>query len=74
MSKKCIICGAEAGYCIKGTSDYYCEECALEHFGDLCMLIKVDEVAHKIKSMIEGKQKAPQEEELDSPKEEPQNC
>lgn len=76
MSKKCIICGAEANYCIKGTNDYYCKECAIEHFGDLSMLVKVEEIAKRIKSMVESRNRAPQEEEMDieEPKEGSQNC
>lgn len=75
MPKKCIICGEEANYCIKGTNDYYCEECAIEHFGDLSMLVKVEEVAKRIKSMVENRNKAPQEEELGiESNEESENC
>ena len=43
MPKKCIICGKEAKYLIKGTSDYYCDECAEENFADLSLLQKVEE-------------------------------
>jgi hypothetical protein len=43
MPKKCIICGGEAKYLIKGTSDYYCDECAEENFADLSLLQTVDE-------------------------------
>ncbi|MGM5482501.1 MAG: hypothetical protein ACQESF_03490 [Nanobdellota archaeon] len=64
MPKKCSICGEEASYCIKGTNDYYCKDCAIEHFGDLSMLLKIEEVARKIKTMVEKRSKAPQEEEL----------
>ncbi|MFH1399552.1 MAG: hypothetical protein ABIG95_05565 [Candidatus Woesearchaeota archaeon] len=41
MAKKCTICEADAKYAIKGTSDYYCEECAKEHFSDLELLEKI---------------------------------
>ena len=43
MPKKCIICGAEAKYLIKGTSDYYCDECAEENFADISLLQKVED-------------------------------
>jgi Zn-finger protein len=66
MPKKCIICSEDAEFNIKGTNDYYCKECAIEHFGDLSMLIKVEEIAKKIKDMIDKKNKAPQEEELEN--------
>ncbi len=41
--KKCIICGKEAKYQIKGTNNYYCEECAKELFSDLSVLIPIEE-------------------------------
>jgi len=62
MSKKCIICNAEAVYVIKDTSDYYCEECAEEHFGDITMLVKVEDEAQKLKDFIKDRL-APQEAE-----------
>ena len=55
MAKKCIMCGEEAKYCIKDTSDYYCEECAEENFGDVSMLIKVEEKAQKLKAILDNK-------------------
>ena len=55
MNKKCIVCGKEAKYCIKATSDYYCEECAKECFGDLSYLHKVEEQAKKLKKLIDEK-------------------
>jgi hypothetical protein len=57
MGKKCILCEEEAKYLIKDTSDYYCEECANESFGDLSVLVSVEEQAKKIKQMIEEKAK-----------------
>ena len=51
---KCIICGEEAKFMIKDTSDYYCEECAKENFNDLELLQKVEEKARRIKEMIEN--------------------
>ncbi len=53
MPKKCIICGEEAKFGIKDTSDYYCRHCAEEHFADLSMLIRVESAAQKIKKMID---------------------
>lgn len=57
MGKKCIICEADnAGFCIKGSSECYCEECAKEHFADLDMLQKVEEQARTIKNIVESQQ------------------
>ena len=41
--KKCILCGKEAEYSIKGNSDFYCKECAIEKFADLSYLEKIEE-------------------------------
>lgn len=43
MPKKCIICGESAKYAIKGTSDFYCEECAEDSFSDITLLEKVED-------------------------------
>ncbi len=56
MGKKCIICEGEAVYCIKDTSDYYCENCAVDSFGDISYLIKVEEQAKQLKKLIEERQ------------------
>ena len=53
MPKKCFICGQPAQYFIKDSSDYYCEECAVENFGDVSMLVKVEEQAKIIKKLVE---------------------
>ena len=53
--KKCIICGEEAKYLIKDTSDYYCKECSEENFGDLDYLQKIEESALKLKEIIKNK-------------------
>ena len=53
MAKKCIVCGEEAMYAIKGTSDYYCEECAQENFSDVALLVKVEELATKLKKKLD---------------------
>lgn len=50
---KCTICGEKAEYLVKGTSDYYCQECAEEYFADIKMLQTVEEQAKQIKKMIE---------------------
>ena len=57
MGKKCIVCGAEATYKIKNTSDYYCQKCAQENFADLSLLVKVEEEAQRLKEFVEGKEK-----------------
>lgn len=62
MSKKCIICNAEAAYVIKDISDYYCEDCAEESFGDIAVLIKVEDEAQRLKEFVKGRL-APQEAE-----------
>ena len=53
MPKKCILCGEEAAYAIKGTSNYYCEDCAAENFSDLAMLIKVEQIAQNLKERLD---------------------
>ncbi|PIN86007.1 hypothetical protein COV19_06655 [Candidatus Woesearchaeota archaeon CG10_big_fil_rev_8_21_14_0_10_44_13] len=53
MGKKCIICGQEAKFSIKDSSEFYCQDCAEEQFGDLDMLVKVEEEAQKLKAAIE---------------------
>ena len=54
MTKKCVICSKEATYCIKGSSsDCYCEPCAIDHFGDVTYLIKVDDIAKQLKHQID---------------------
>jgi hypothetical protein len=67
MPKKCIICGDEAVYAIKDTSDFYCTECAEEQFGELSMLVKVEEQAAKLKKLIDERQSC---EDLDSEEQE----
>ena len=48
MPKKCIICNKEAEYAIKDCSESYCKECAIEHFGDISCLTKIEEKACKL--------------------------
>ena len=47
--KKCIICGKIAFYRIKDSSEFYCEECAKEHFSDLSFLQKLADAEQKAK-------------------------
>ncbi|MBW2980744.1 hypothetical protein KY360_04990 [Candidatus Woesearchaeota archaeon] len=53
MPKKCILCEKEAEYCIKGSSESYCKECAVEQFHDVDYLQKIEEQARKIVSLVE---------------------
>jgi hypothetical protein len=53
MGKKCIICGDEAKLQIKGTSDFYCDDCAAEQFDDLSVLVSVEEQAKRIKGLVD---------------------
>ncbi|MBW2993040.1 hypothetical protein KY317_00525 [Candidatus Woesearchaeota archaeon] len=50
--KKCIVCGKKAEFGIKHSSEYYCEECALENFNDLELLEKIDEQIKALKELI----------------------
>lgn len=55
MAKKCIICGKDAEYCIKNSSECYCSSCAEEQFGDINMLVKIEEEVQKLKRIVEEK-------------------
>ncbi len=50
---KCVICGDKADFLVKGTSDYYCEECAKDCFSDLNLLQTVEQQAQQVKKLIE---------------------
>ncbi|MBI4983320.1 hypothetical protein HZC32_01635 [Candidatus Woesearchaeota archaeon] len=52
MTKKCIICNHEAMYRVKDSPDFYCKECAEENFGDLNLLMRVEEEAQKLKEVV----------------------
>ncbi len=52
MAKKCIICDDPAEYKIKDSLDYYCKECAGEHFSDLSILIEVEEDAKRLQQFL----------------------
>jgi hypothetical protein len=63
MPKKCIVCEQKAAeFAIKDSSEYYCKECAEEHFGDISVLVKVEEQAKKLKELIESKTSEDKEE------------
>lgn len=67
MHKKCSVCEeATAQYLIKDTADYYCKECAIQCFGDLGLLITVEEQARKLKEMIDASVAEPQEKSPDT--------
>jgi len=55
MPKKCIICGKDALYLIKGTNNSYCEDCASECFSDIRFLQHVEESAQELKKIISQK-------------------
>jgi hypothetical protein len=57
MKKKCIICDESASLMIKDTNDYYCEDCAVDNFDDISLLVKVEEQAKKLKEYIENTDK-----------------
>lgn len=54
MAKKCIMCKKNADLMIKGTSDFYCRECAVEQFGDIEVLVSVDDEANKLKKKVDN--------------------
>ena len=41
LDKKCAMCGEAAKYLIKGANDSYCKDCAIEYFGDVKSLKKI---------------------------------
>jgi hypothetical protein len=53
MAKKCVICGSKAELCVKDSSEFYCNGCAEDSFGDISMLIKIEEDAARLKSFID---------------------
>jgi len=63
MAKRCIICNKEAHYRVKDTPDFYCQECAEENFGDLSMLVNVEEEAQRLKEFLKHKMEDYLEEE-----------
>jgi hypothetical protein len=70
MAKKCIICGGDAKLQIKGTSDFYCDECAADNFDDLNVLVSVEEKAKKVKDLVDNQVcKIGEPEQSEEPKE-----
>ncbi|HIH11181.1 TPA: hypothetical protein HA241_03260 [Candidatus Woesearchaeota archaeon] len=55
MAKRCIICDENAVYKIKDTADFYCQSCAEDNFGDLSVLVSVEEEALRLKQALEQK-------------------
>lgn len=53
MHKKCIICNEDANFAVKGTSDFYCPQCAEENFGDVSLLVAIEDQAKLLKEEIE---------------------
>ncbi len=70
MGKKCIICGADAAYIIKDTTDAYCKECALDCFNDVSFLQKVEEQALELKELIKNRIEEDSEEDEEKDAEE----
>ena len=54
MPKRCLICSSEAQFAVKGTSDFYCGTCAEEHFGDIALLVAIEEQAKQMKEAVDG--------------------
>lgn len=47
-----MICNKEAEFKIKNSNESYCVGCAEENFGDVSLLVKVEEEAQKLKDTI----------------------
>lgn len=41
--KKCVLCSNPAVFSVKDTSEFYCEDCALENFADIGALTRIGE-------------------------------
>jgi hypothetical protein len=65
MPKKCIICGEAAEFQIRDSSDYYCESCAQDNFGDLALLEKVEDKAHKLKMYMDDQEEQIEEKKIE---------
>jgi hypothetical protein len=57
MTKGCCLCEANAEFVLKGTTDYYCKECALDFFGDIGLLLPLEEEAQVLAKFVEEKMK-----------------
>ncbi len=68
MAKRCILCGEEAKFKIKDSTDFYCQDCAEDSFSDLDLLVKVEEEAQQLKNALKEKMDdlLETEQELDS--------
>lgn len=54
MAKICTSCEErDAEFCIKGSSECYCKECAIEHFGDLGVLVGIEDNANLLKRFVD---------------------
>ena len=53
MPKKCVICGDDAVFQVKGTNNYYCEGCAETLFSDTKLLVRVEEEARALKKFLD---------------------
>ena len=47
--KRCILCGLEANFVVKNSSEYYCKECGEMQFGSIDMLVPIEKQLSKIK-------------------------
>ena len=50
--QKCTICGEAAPFVVKGTTTFYCETHAIEFFGDITYLVKAEDEAQRMKSIL----------------------
>lgn len=66
MPKKCTICSTEAQFAVKGTSDFYCGSCAEESFGDIALLVAIEEQAKQMKEAVDS---AAEDFRIDDPEE-----
>lgn len=66
MAKKCTLCDAEARYMVKDSSEYYCDECALENFSDVGVLQPIENIDKKSERLVEQKEEELPEEMEDS--------
>lgn len=67
MPKKCNICNDTATFSVKDTSDFYCKQCAEESFGDLTLLMAIEEQAKDLKRMIDDKIEGVGDQRADDP-------
>ena len=55
MAKICCLCDTKAKFVLKSTTDYYCKECAIDFFGDISLLLPLEEQAKQLKKFIDEK-------------------